>query len=227
MADIYIIDIDEAIGTECYERLYHCVSEERKDKINKYRFRADAKRSLYADILVRYLACSKLHIRNEEVHFEESKYGKPFLRNAVNQFFNVSHSGKWVVCGWSNHEIGIDIQKIEDISIDVAKEFFCTTEYLSIIHCKSTAEQKNQFYNLWTLKESYIKYKGKGLAIPLDSFQLSIINNEIFLQSDDAIKPVFYKIDVDEEHKLAVCTRDTEISSINRITLDSLCTILI
>lgn len=221
MAEVYMINIDEPISNDLYQRLYRCVSRERKDKINQYKFEADAKRCLYADILVRYLACDKLHIKNDKVYIENNKYGKPYLHHIKNQFFNISHSGKWVACGWSNQEIGIDIQKIEDIDLDIAKSFFCESEYLSVMNCEKT-EQINSFYTLWTLKESYIKYKGNGLIIPLNSFQFNIMNEKISLQSEDIIKPMFYTMNIDEQHKLAICTLDSELSSINYLSVDSL-----
>ena len=37
--------------------------------------------------------------------------GKPFIVGVENVFFNISHSGDYVVCSVSDREIGIDIEK--------------------------------------------------------------------------------------------------------------------
>ena len=43
-------------------------------------------------------------------------------------------------------------------------------------------EKINYFYDLWTLKESYIKTIGKGLYTPLNSFSIKRITNFNFIQ---------------------------------------------
>ncbi|MCL0028295.1 hypothetical protein M1M88_01070 [Peptococcaceae bacterium] len=45
--------------------------------------------------------------------FVENDYGKPFLKNTNDLYFNVSHSGEWVVCAIHHHPIGIDIEQVK------------------------------------------------------------------------------------------------------------------
>ncbi|MBW9154622.1 4'-phosphopantetheinyl transferase superfamily protein (plasmid) [Clostridium estertheticum] len=158
-----------------------------------------------------------MNIKNESIYFSNNQYGKPYLYGLENQCFNISHSGKWVVCGWSTHEIGIDIEVVNDIDLDIARDHFCEAEYLSIMNT-NVDEQKKIFFDFWTLKESYIKYKGCGLLIPLNSFQFDLKLEKINLISDDDKKPLFYRADVDEICKLAVCTEDSEMVGVIHVS---------
>lgn len=223
MAEIYMVDINEPISNDLYQQLFNYVSNERKARVNRYKFEADAKRSLYAGVLVNYLVCTKLHLKKEEVHLEYNEYGKPYLSNSTNQFFNISHSGKWVVCAWSNKEIGVDIQQIEAADLDIARRFFLKEEYLSIAKLKGR-QQAEAFYTLWTLKESYIKYKGRGLAIPLNSFQLIYEKEHAFIRTQETNAVMLHMINIDEEHKLAVCTEDSEMASTAYMSLETVYT---
>src|SRR5471030_2426737 len=115
MTEVFAINIDENISQEMQKELFYIVSEKRREKIRKYKFEIDAKRSLFARVLVRYIECCKMNVKNENNYFKNNKYGKPYLCDIENQYFNVSHSGNWVVCGWSTHEIGVDVQIMNDI----------------------------------------------------------------------------------------------------------------
>ncbi len=70
--------------------------------------------------------------------------------------------------------VGVDIEKIRPIDFAIAERFFTASEYRLLM---DTAEQERLqlFYTLWTLKESYIKFVGKGLSIPLDSFAIELL----------------------------------------------------
>lgn len=226
MVEVFAINTEENISEEIYKQLLDKVSEERQERVSRYKFEIDAKRSLFAGVLARYIVCSKTNMKNEDICFNNNKYGKPYLCNIENQYFNISHSGNWVVCGWSTHEIGVDVQAINDIDLNIAKKFFCESEYLSIMNT-NVEEQKNSFYNFWTLKESYIKYKGCGFSIPIDSFEFEVTPGMINLISEDKEKPLLYITKVDKNHKLAICTDDTKFDgliyvSLNNI-LDKLC----
>lgn len=221
MTEIFVIDIEENISNDLYQDLYNIISDERKDKVKRYKFEIDAKRCVYAGALVQYLACYKLDIYNKDIHIVKNQYGKPYFYDISNQYFNVSHSGKWVVCGWGQHEIGVDVEVVDDMDIDIAKRFFAKSEYKLLME-KNKEEQKQLFFDLWTLKESYIKYMGIGLSIPLNSFEFIIRDGNVDLISKDSEKLFFYRFDLDNKHKLAICTNDTQISGIKQIGLDEI-----
>jgi 4'-phosphopantetheinyl transferase len=204
--NIHCISINGRIEEEAFNTLMHLVSREKRDKIERYLRREDAQRALVADILVRVLVCKKTGIRNKELDFFQNKFGKPFIRNAEGFFFNVSHSGEWVVCAINDAETGIDVEKLKDPNIDIAKSFFSREEYEDLIH-KDECMRLSYFYDLWTLKESYVKALGKGFSEPLDSFTIKIQGDAIrCISRNNPDNLSFRKWDLDSEYKLAVCS---------------------
>lgn len=222
MAEIFAIDKEESISTAMWQHLFNAVSHDKREKIKRFYFEKDSKRALYADVLVRYLICNKLNMNNNDICFTYNKYGKPYLAGVSDAYFNISHAGQYVICGWSEHEIGVDIEVIKNMDMEIAKKFFTKEEYQYII-TQASDERCQSFFDFWTLKESYIKYMGKGLTIPLNSFGFKLNKELVELQSNDKVMPKFYRFNLDKNHKLAVCTNDDYISGVSFVSLQAIC----
>lgn len=207
MVEVYAIRIDEAVDDESYRRLLSFVSDEKYSRISRFHFIQDAKRTLYGDVLIRYIACQKKQVTNKELVFTQNKYGKPFLRNLNSFHYNISHSGNWVVCAVSNKQVGIDIEEMKPIDIDIAKRFFSDSEYKDLI--LNHKDQISYFYDLWTLKESYIKYRGKGLSIHLDSFNFTITKGDIILTPRLNYPLYFKQVEFQSGYKLSICSEES------------------
>ena len=69
----------------------------------------------------------------------------------------------------------------------IAKKYFSSSEY-SHFKASLPSEQRNVFFSLWTLKESYLKATGKGLREPLDSFTFDLDSLEISFFNRDVIR---------------------------------------
>lgn len=88
--------------------------------------------------------------------------GKPYFRN-LPFYFNLSHSGSFVLCGLSMEEIGADIQ--QHCGKDVGKlgrRFYSKRESMALE--QAGAERENLFYRLWARKEAYGKLTGEGIG---------------------------------------------------------------
>ncbi|NLM10171.1 MAG: 4'-phosphopantetheinyl transferase superfamily protein [Clostridiaceae bacterium] len=206
-----------------YDKLLTYISVEKQKRINRFHRYQDAQRTLIGDILVRYLLCKRLGVRNKELIFGVNEYGKPFLVNSTDAEFNISHSGEWVVCSIDNMPVGIDIEQVKPIDISIAERFFSKEEVKSLMS-KCIAEREAYFYDLWTLKESYIKAVGKGLSIPLNSFTIRIVKNNITVCSANETDNYYFKqYYIDQEYKMAVCSSKNEFpDEINFFNIDEL-----
>ena len=105
-----------------------------------------------------------------------AEYGKPFFKDIPQVRISLSHSGKYLVCAFSEEEIGLDLQECITPRTEVlriAKRFFTSEEYdaLLSIYGRDEKEGNEFFFCLWSLKEAYLKYIGCGLHGGLDSFQ--------------------------------------------------------
>jgi 4'-phosphopantetheinyl transferase len=169
--EIYEVYMSRLLRNDEFKQMMHCVSEERRAKVQRFIKPEDADRGLLGDVLIRSIICSKLNMTNKEIHFTAEPYGKPCVAGLQSFHFNIAHSGHWIVCAVDCDPVGIDIEEIKPISLDVAKYFFSMQE-LRWLMDQNEAARLSCFYELWTLKESFVKWLGKGLTCPLYSFSV-------------------------------------------------------
>lgn len=178
---------------------YNLLSDKRKNKVDNFRFLRDKKLSCGAYLLLRKL------LNEEKIHnpqFKIGKYGKAYISNYDNIYFNLSHSGKIVTCAISDMEVGVDVEYNDpQIDLNIAKHYFFNKEYQDIINSNKSS---NTFFDYWVLKESYMKYTGLGFHLKLDSFQIEIKDN-IQLKNDKTDLK-FNLFDINE-YKIGVCSK--------------------
>ena len=90
--------------------------------------------------------------------------GKPYLRLHPELFFNISHSGEWIACALANVPVGIDIQYHREIKLEQTARKICTPqEWKLFVQADTEKEKKNILFQIWTKKESYLKFTGDGI----------------------------------------------------------------
>jgi len=151
-----------------FNRIKSSVSKTRIKKSSRYFHKKDRNLSVGVEVLLNH-ALDKIGIINPI--FDTDKYGKPYLKNYSDIHFNLSHSEKYVACAVSDSPVGVDIEYVQDIDLSLAKQFFYGTEYEHILNNNN---QKKAFFELWVLKESYMKMTGLGFRLALDEFCIQI-----------------------------------------------------
>lgn len=220
MNKVFLISINDNFQID--NQILKLLSQERVNKINKFRFEEDKKRSIYAELLLKFVIQKNLNIKSKEIEFFYNEFGKPFVKGLNNKYFNISHSGEWVVFAYSDKNIGIDIELMEFFDLSIAKNLFAKSEYLDVLSLKNEADQKNLFFNIWTLKESYIKYVGKGLGIPLDSFEFKMIGEKIFFKSEYNVNPNFFNFSISQDYKLSICSENISLEPFQYLNIDEI-----
>ena len=157
-------------GFAGYEEFLGLVSPERREQILRFKFDIDKKLCLFSDLLVRYFVCDKLKLNNDELNFSKNSFGKPFLVGYPDFLYNVSHTKSAVLVGVSDKPVGVDVEKVRESELKIAKRFFCKNELEYILSC---VERDKAFYEIWTKKEAYIKGVGKGMSLPLTEFDVT------------------------------------------------------
>jgi 4'-phosphopantetheinyl transferase len=113
----------------------------------------------------------------QSIDLELNAHGKPALAASHQDSrlrFNVSHSDGLVLLAFTlNRDIGVDIEKIRlDRPFEkIARRFFARGEAAQLCALEP-GRQSQAFYECWTRKEAYIKARGLGLSLPLDSFEV-------------------------------------------------------
>lgn len=95
--------------------------------------------------------------------------GKPLVDGIC---FNLSHSGDYVICAVSERAVGCDIEQIKEAPRQVAARAFSSREnaYLKLL---LGDEYNREFFRLWTKKESFLKMKGIGIRVPLQTLEMT------------------------------------------------------
>lgn len=183
MIKLYRINIKDFDDPLQNEKILELVGVERRKKVLKYRMSDDRKRSFGASIIIKKILDENGFCEKD---LKYSKNEKPIVDNL---FFNVSHSGNYVVGVLSDCEVGCDIEKISEASLEIAERYFCPTE---LEYIKSADDKNKAFFTLWTLKESYMKMTGRGMSLALDSFEIIPVKNG-FILGNSLEKNCFFK----------------------------------
>ncbi len=199
---IYAVEVNTMPFLPMLERLPFDI----QIQINRFRKREDALKKLYSELMIRKLIKEMLCIKDEDINICKNLYGKPFLDGHPNFHYNISHSASFAICAIANSPIGIDIEQITKIDLDVATEYFTQQEINYIFNCPFS-EQRNAFFELWTLKESYIKQIGMGLSINLNDFSMIKSNFEWHVVSDlYGTNLFFHQYNFMNQYEIAVCS---------------------
>ncbi len=225
MVNIFGINIEENLDYINVPSLLRYVSPDKQHRINAFRNHRDAQRVLIGDLLIRSIACRHLKLRNDELDFRTNEYGKPYLVGIDDFHYNLSHSGRWVVCVVDTKPIGIDIEEIVPVEMDIIYNYF-SHEEINYLKETSLEKKKEVFYDIWTLKESYIKALGYGLSEELNSFTIEMYgDSKVKVKEAYNYSPVFLrKYEIDWEHRLSVCALNDDFP--NNINIVDMCWIL-
>lgn len=178
----YKYDIRELTDAE-YNKWYSLMSEDKQQRVDRFRFVDDKKRTVAGEMFVRKAIAEWCGVTPESIIFGIKEHGKPYAKN-LGVEFNISHSGDMVVCAVDDKPVGIDIEQIRPIDLTVAKRI-CTDEELLQLFGHTPTEQDftyttdteilTRFFELWTAKEAYGKCMGTGIDnIKVDTKRISI-----------------------------------------------------
>jgi 4'-phosphopantetheinyl transferase len=152
-------------------------------KAGRYHFQIDRDHFIVARGRLREILGRYLKQAPQKLCFSYGPYGKPALvGNTKKQalHFNVSHShGMALYAITREREIGVDLERVrpEVMEEKIAEHFFSPRE-VKQLHNLPENLQTQAFFTCWTRKEAYIKARGEGLQIELDSFDVSITPGE-------------------------------------------------
>ncbi|WP_340014968.1 4'-phosphopantetheinyl transferase superfamily protein [Paenibacillus sp. FSL K6-1318] len=227
MITIRVLQVPEVLPEAYWNHFLSQVSAERRAQASRFVRQADAYRSVLGEMLTRVTLSKLTGRRPADLSFTRNSYGKPSLIHHSNVQFNVSHSGDWIaLISGGTGELGVDVEKIAPIDMQIAERFFSPTES-QFLAAQPAEMQRETFYRLWTLKESYIKAVGMGLSMPLDSFAILPDERENW-HCEQAGAHRFHSQRLDDGHMLAACSAEGELPSQPEfVTLEDLYTELV
>lgn len=174
--DVHVWSCDLSWAAAALPAAASDLSEEERERAARYLLsrhgqRFAAGRGALRILLARYLRCEP-----RDLVLRSGSEGKPALagKNELDLRFNLSHSADAALFAFARgRELGVDVERLRP-GVDcegIARRFFSPREAEQLLDLPPE-RRTAAFFTCWTRKEAYVKARGSGLAVPLDSFEV-------------------------------------------------------
>jgi 4'-phosphopantetheinyl transferase len=160
---------------ELVGQLFELLGDDERHRAARFRFERDRSRFITGRALLRMLLSRYAGMPAADIRFHYGPYDKPQLA-ATGPWFNLSHSGGIALFALSSRaELGIDIEvSTPDFPGErIAEHYFAPAEVRRLQSLPRPLRPR-AFLECWTRKEAFIKARGDGLSLPLDSFSVTL-----------------------------------------------------
>lgn len=169
----------------CVDAFLATLAPDEQKRAARFVFAKDRRSFTVARGILRALLGRYLQTPPASLSFTYNSYGKPALLEPAVQpalCFNLSHSHQMALFAFAYEcELGVDIEYMRDLERDdyllMADSHFSPGEYATL-SALPESQRKAAFFRCWSRKEAYIKARGMGISIPLDSFDVSCAPGE-------------------------------------------------
>lgn len=204
MVKTFIANIQNLPDPKENPQILENIWQERKEKILSYQFEKGRKESLGSALMLQKVLSQK-NLNPQNIRY--GKNGKPEIDGL---HFNISHAENFVICSVSENPVGCDIEKIRSIKSGFEKRFFTQNE-VSYLDKFTDEEKLKQFFRLWTMKESYMKFTGDGMKLALNRFEF-IIEDSVKVFRDGILIPCFIKEYEFLDYCISVCCEKNDFA---------------
>jgi 4'-phosphopantetheinyl transferase len=161
----------------------HILSGEERERAARFYFQRDREHFAGARAVLRLILGRYLNMEPSQLQFSCGPHGKLVLATECGAdalCFNLSHSHELVLCAVARgRDIGVDVERVTaDTNVDQIAERFFSPREIATFRLLPPEKKQKAFFTCWVRKEAYIKARGDGLAIGLDSFSVSFSPGE-------------------------------------------------
>jgi 4'-phosphopantetheinyl transferase len=178
-AHLWLVEPDRIDRPELLRAYERILTKDELERRDRFRFSEHRHLFLVSHALVRTVLSKYADVAPEQWRFVTNEHGRPEIAepsSAPPLKFNLSHTKGLAACLVTlDREAGVDVENCgrKGDLLRVADRFFSASEVRNL-RALPAHQQWRRFFCYWTLKESYIKAKGKGLAIPLGQFSFDL-----------------------------------------------------
>lgn len=175
--DLYSIrlDLPQTDITDCLQWL----SEAERARASKLLSSAKSREFIVTRANLKRILTQALGESADNITIANEPGGKPYL-DCGNRHprvrFSVSHSHDLALIALTlDHAIGVDVERIraEVDHASLSRRFFSPAEFEALQQC-DRALRLRAFFATWTRKEALVKAHGKGIALGLQQFDVSV-----------------------------------------------------
>lgn len=201
---LYLMDTRALEDPERFQAGYLKMPPWRKKKIDALRVEKAKRLSLAAGMLL-HTALERAGAGDTELSFGEN--GKPCLPGGGVEF-NLSHSGRLAACAVSALPVGVDVEAYRRFDDKLLRHIYQDSELAAVRSRAAPEDEDRIFTELWTLKESFMKYLGTGLFLPPREIRIECATTPraVCGRFPAAAKEAYFTQYALEGHALAVCS---------------------
>ncbi|MBB6243709.1 4'-phosphopantetheinyl transferase superfamily protein [Rhodanobacter sp. MP1X3] len=155
------------------------LSEQEHQRLECFRFDHIKREYLLTRALCRFTLSRYANVSPSAWQFRTNEFGRPEIASPdapPSLRFNLANATSLVACLVAfDIDAGVDVEETnrEGEVTDLVDRYFSQSE-VRALRALPLPEQRRRFFQLWTLKESYIKARGMGLSIPLEQFSFEL-----------------------------------------------------
>lgn len=210
MITVYAVDCTPLLSDDAIASALPRLDEKRRSRVRRLRVPLKRAQCVAAGLLLTHLFGSG----SQPPTLTYNENGKPALADN-SRYFSISHTGKWVLCGVSDQEIGLDAQTQRRVCPRLAARSLSPDK---LSWAKMDIEPN--FTRLWTMKEAYLKYVGTGLSVPIRSIVVSVPPREGY---DETHSIYWHHPSLpDPDVAVIVCSKDNSCSPVHILKIEEL-----
>lgn len=219
--DVWHVDTAEASSATLHRGYLEIMEEHEREQAERFLFEEDRLEYRIARALARSTLSKYVARDPADWRFAKNEYGRPELdppclvAGGLPLRFNLTHTRGLVACAVvAGLDVGVDAENNTraDVGPRVADHFFSPLE-VAALAAVPEADRAREFFVYWTLKEAYIKARGMGLSLPLESFSFELADRRrprIVLHEARGEHPDDWQFalpEIDAAHQLALAVR--------------------
>ena len=178
-AHVWLVRPDDIRDSKQLNAYLELLSDDERERYERFHFAVHRKLYLVSHALVRTTLSRYADISASKWKFSTGEFGRPEISmasKAPRLRFNLSHTeglAACVVC--LDLDCGLDVERLHRVrDLDgVARRVF-TPHELEDLRGRSGNSLQGRFTDYWTLKEAYMKARGKGFQLPPQTFSIRL-----------------------------------------------------
>lgn len=104
--------------------------------------------------------CGYPEVTPETCPVERTETGKPYFASCPQIHFSISHSKEYWACAVADQPVGLDLQYHKQGRLEQIPGRFFHPQEAAWLERQTSPEA---FFQIWTAKESYVKWTGQGI----------------------------------------------------------------
>jgi 4'-phosphopantetheinyl transferase len=152
------------------------LSREERRRADACRSDRERRRYVVAHVALREVLAGYVDTPAAALRFARNDWGKPSLDTPNPPRFSLAHSADLaLIAVTASTEVGVDVEPVAPVPdcLEIARAYFSLRERTELAALPPETREHG-FLRCWTRKEALVKAAGRGLALRLDSFDVSV-----------------------------------------------------